>query len=111
MYLRLARRRQRAYTRGGCDTINPMAELQTPYTPLTPTEWRTQELQRAGINKQVSRILGITKSDLHKILEAHQAGCPDDLLLTIYDDTEFTDPDELQDPVRNDDTPLSKRDT
>jgi hypothetical protein len=86
------------------------------YEPTTPTDWRIEEMNRAGIHPSVSHLLAISPgADLHKMIEAHNAGCSDDLLLTIFQEPPAKRSKalcaEMNDPVRDEKRPLSSEET
>ena len=48
------------------------------------TQWRIVQLLEAGVTYWVSVDLAKSGGDLHKMITAKEQGCPDGLLLRIY---------------------------
>jgi hypothetical protein len=55
------------------------------------SDWRIKSLEEAGIGTAVSQLIAMSPSaDIHVVIKAKEAGCPDHLLLEIFDETATT---------------------
>jgi len=89
-----------------------------PYEHTTPLDWRIEQMNRADIQPAVSQLLALTNSDLHKIVDAKQAGATDEQLLSIFGSDSLpprttkhaAPPLELSDPARANTNPFKSDD-
>lgn len=58
------------------------------YVPIDVTEWRRQELRRAGCSPALAHFLAVSAADLHVMLAAKAAGCSDRLMGKIFEGEE-----------------------
>lgn len=58
--------------------------LQAPLNRADPVEWRTEQLEKAGVPKSDAKWLANGDADLHQMLDALAAGCSIKTLNKIF---------------------------